>query len=115
MALVREHADWWNVPAHHLDRLAERRGQAGTAQVSIQTMAAVIPDESRRAEVTERAQRRYGATPMGRHLAVGSPAELTEHFGARHAEGIDRFYVWFTDTAPPETLAAFAEVVTALR
>lgn len=115
MALVREHADWWNVPAHHLDRLAERRPLAGDARVSIQTMAAVVPDEANRAEVTERAERRYGRTPMGRHLAVGSPAELTEHFGARHAQGVDRFYVWFTDTAPPATLAAFAEVIQALR
>src|SRR5690606_9237890 len=34
LELVREHADWWNVPVHGLDKLEERRGRAGRARVS---------------------------------------------------------------------------------
>ncbi len=114
LALVREHADWWNVPAHHLDRLAERRPLAGDARVSIQTLATVVTDETRRVAVTEQAERRFGRTPMGRHLAVGTPDELVAPFAAHHAGGVDRFYVWFTDGAPPETLAAFGATIAAL-
>ena len=30
LALVRDHADWWNVPVHELDRLDDLRDRAGT-------------------------------------------------------------------------------------
>src|SRR4051794_36440262 len=40
LALVREYADWWNVPLHQLDRLTTHRDQAGAARVSVQHMIA---------------------------------------------------------------------------
>ena len=41
--------------------------------------------------------------------------EVADHLGHHHAEGVDRFYVWFADFAPVTTLTRFAEVISALR
>jgi hypothetical protein len=38
-------------------------------------------------------------------------AELVEHFESLRAMGVDRFYVWFADFAPTETLYGFSEVI----
>jgi alkanesulfonate monooxygenase SsuD/methylene tetrahydromethanopterin reductase-like flavin-dependent oxidoreductase (luciferase family) len=111
LALVRAHADWWNIPVHALDRLGELRDQAGTARVSMQLMVALVPSEDERAAVTELARRRFGGTKIGASMVVGTAAELAEHFARRHAEGVDRFYVWFADFAPVETLDRFAEAM----
>ncbi|RAY16363.1 LLM class flavin-dependent oxidoreductase [Actinomadura craniellae] len=110
LALVRAHADWWNVPVQALDRLGALRDQAGEARVSMQVMVALVPDEDRRAEVTALARRRFGATKMGESLVVGTAPELADHFARRHAEGVDRFYVWFADFAPVDTLHRFSAV-----
>jgi len=110
LALVRAYADWWNVPLHQLDRLAERRHEAGDARVSMQRMIAVVPSPSARDDVTATAMRRFG----GMRPLVGTPSELAAHFGALHGEGVDRFYVWFADFAPVRTLELFAEVIDAL-
>ncbi len=110
LALVRRHADWWNVPIHGFEKLDELRDQAGNARVSIQSMVALLPDESHREEVSAVAQRRFGGSPMGRNLVVGTAPEVADHFSALHARGIDRFYVWFADFAPVDTLERFAEV-----
>ncbi|GAA0960118.1 LLM class flavin-dependent oxidoreductase [Actinocorallia libanotica] len=114
LGLVRAHADWWNVPVHHLDKLPKLRDQAGDARISIQTMVALVPDERERAKVTATVERRFRGTLMGAGLALGTAEELTARFTRLHADGIDRFYVWFTDFAPPETLHRFAEVITAV-
>ena len=45
---------------------------------------------------------------------IGRPPELAEHFAGLHARGVDRFYAWFADFAPPETLQAFGEAIAAL-
>ncbi len=111
LALVRTHADWWNVPVHRLDELDKLRDEAGEARVSVQTMVALIPHERDRAAVTATAERRFGGTVMGENLLLGTAPELADHFARRHAEGVDRFYVWFTDFAPPDTLQRFAEVI----
>ncbi len=113
MALVEAHADWWNCPIYALDRFDELKGEAGRARPSTQEMVGLVPDEDRRAQVTELTQRRFGQ--MGPGVTVGSSAELIEHFGARAAAGVERFYVWFTDFAVPETVAQFgAEVIEAM-
>jgi alkanesulfonate monooxygenase SsuD/methylene tetrahydromethanopterin reductase-like flavin-dependent oxidoreductase (luciferase family) len=113
LALVREHADWWNVPIHQLHRLDERRDQVGDARASAQIMVALVPDESERAAVTEAVHRRYGATGMGSTVVIGTAGELADHFAGLRARGVERFYVWFTDFAPPATLRRFGEVVDA--
>src|ERR1700742_2598307 len=38
MELVRNHADWWNLQANHIDRLAKLAPAAGSARVSVQQM-----------------------------------------------------------------------------
>lgn len=111
LALVREHADWWNLPIHELDRLDELRGQVGDARVSTQSMVALVPDEASREAVTDLARRRFGRGAMGRNLAIGTVEELAEHFEGLAARGVERFHVWFADFAPAETLHRFADVV----
>jgi alkanesulfonate monooxygenase SsuD/methylene tetrahydromethanopterin reductase-like flavin-dependent oxidoreductase (luciferase family) len=111
LELVRAHADWWNVPIHELHRLDERRERAGDARVSVQTMVALVSSDDRRAAVTELVSRRFGPTGLGRSVVVGTAPELTAHFTALRDRGVERFYTWFADFAPPDTLARFAEVV----
>jgi alkanesulfonate monooxygenase SsuD/methylene tetrahydromethanopterin reductase-like flavin-dependent oxidoreductase (luciferase family) len=112
LALVREFADWWNVPVHQLDRLEQARPQAGAARVSAQQMVAYVRDGADRAPVTELATRRFGAMDP----VVGTGAELADHFGRLAARGVERVYTWFCDFAAPDTLAAFgAEVISQCR
>ncbi len=113
LELVRRHADWWNLPMNTAERLDELRPRAGAARVSVQQMVALVADESRRAEVTETIQRRYGGTAMAARVVIGRPEELVEHFAALCERQVERFYVWFTDFAPPETLTEFGAQVIA--
>jgi alkanesulfonate monooxygenase SsuD/methylene tetrahydromethanopterin reductase-like flavin-dependent oxidoreductase (luciferase family) len=110
LALVREYADWWNVPLHQLERLDERRHEAGDARVSVQQMVALVPSEAAREEVAAAATRRFG----GMKPIIGNAEELAVHFSALHAGGVDRFYVWFADFAPVPTLEQFADVIDAV-
>ncbi len=114
MEIVAEFADWWNVPAHQASRLDELRPSAGAARVSLQQLVTLVAAGASRTGVLDAAERRFGWMGLqGR--AVGSGAELVDHFAALRAGGVERFYVWFTDFAPPETLRAFgAEVIDAL-
>lgn len=114
LALVREHADWWNVPIHQLDRVDEMRDQAGDARLSVQTMVAFAPDAATRDEVEAAARRRFAGTQMGERLVAGTATELAEHFAEQHAGGVDRFYVWFADFAPVESVVGFGRVIEAL-
>lgn len=111
LALAREHADWWNLPAPDLHRLAELRGQVGRARVSVQQMVALQqPDDVGGASVA-RARRHFGH--LGAGLVAGTAAELRAHFVDLEGQGVDRVYVWFPDQAPEQTLEAFAHAVLA--
>lgn len=113
MRLVAEHATWWNCPGYALDRFDELRQKAGSARVSIQQMAAFVPEEAARAEVEAVTARRFG---HDRHLILGTAEELAEAYRGLHERGVDRFYVWLTDFAAVETLEAFgAGVIAPLR
>jgi len=114
LALVREHADWWNVPVSDLHRLEELQDQTGDARVSVQVMTALVADESARDEVTATVDRRFGGTLLGDRMVLGDVGELADHYGRLHEQGVERFYVWFADFAKPETLARFGEVIGAL-
>ncbi|HEY8524914.1 MAG TPA: LLM class flavin-dependent oxidoreductase [Acidimicrobiales bacterium] len=114
LELVREHADWWNVPVHGLDKLEERRGRAGRARVSMQIMVALLASEADRGPVTELLNRRFGGSPMGETAIVGTADEVAARFQELRDRGIERFYVWFSDFAPPDTLRRFGEVVDAV-
>lgn len=111
LELVRQHADWWNVPVHELHRLDELRDRAGPALVSVQLMVALAPSDADRPQVAAQMQRRFGTTPLGEKLVVGTAPELADHVLELHARGVDRFYVWFADFAPVDTLQRFTEVI----
>lgn len=111
LELVAAHADWWNLPVHQLERLESLRGSVGTARISVQVMVAFVPDEAARAEVTEKAMRRFGVYEAG--LMIGSANELVEQFAALRARGVERVYTWFADFAAPATLERFGAHVIA--
>jgi alkanesulfonate monooxygenase SsuD/methylene tetrahydromethanopterin reductase-like flavin-dependent oxidoreductase (luciferase family) len=114
LAIVRDYATWWNLPAHHIDRLDACRPLIGAARVSVQQLVTFVPAGTNRDEIVELAARRFGW--MGRAAtAVGSADELVASFEAYRRLGVERFYLWFTDFAHPDTLAAFgAEVIARL-
>ncbi len=114
LALVREHADWWNLQINDIHKAAELRPQAGDARVSIQAMIGLVSSEAEREEVLALNEKRFGSTTMHANIVVGTAPELIEHFSRLHAEGVDRFYTWFTNFAPVETIQAFSEVIRAV-
>ena len=75
----------------------------------MQVQVAFVGSGASRDEVEQAANRRFG---WGR-FTLGSPAELTHSFGELSGRGVERLYVWFTDFAPPGTLAAFGDGVIA--
>jgi alkanesulfonate monooxygenase SsuD/methylene tetrahydromethanopterin reductase-like flavin-dependent oxidoreductase (luciferase family) len=109
MELVRRYADWWNIPANHIDRLAELAPAAGSARVSIQQMIGFVRNDSDPAKVREVSARRFGN--LGSGLVCGDSDELSGHFGNLSSQGVERFYVWFADFAAPESLHEFGETV----
>ena len=109
MELVRRYADWWNIPANHIDRLAELAPAAGSARVSIQQMIGFVREDSDPAKVREVSARRFGN--LGSGLICGDADELSGHFSNLSGQGVERFYVWFADFAAPESLHEFGETV----
>jgi alkanesulfonate monooxygenase SsuD/methylene tetrahydromethanopterin reductase-like flavin-dependent oxidoreductase (luciferase family) len=115
LELVARHADWWNVPVHRLDRRTHARPATGGARLSVQVLVTLVTDETRRDETVELAARRFGRMGEDAHV-VGDGREVAGRLQDLADEGVERIYTWFTDFAPPATLAAFgAEVVAALR
>jgi alkanesulfonate monooxygenase SsuD/methylene tetrahydromethanopterin reductase-like flavin-dependent oxidoreductase (luciferase family) len=111
MELVAAHADWWNVHVGIVDKLDEMRPLSGSARCSLQTQVAMVPAAGDRALVREAVRRRFGDTPV-----VATTGELVDYFGSLAERGVERFYVWFCDFAPTETLMAFGEgVISQLR
>ena len=109
LALVAEHADWWNVSVDKLDRVDELRDRVGRARVSVQQMVTYAPDPATQDEVLATAGRRFGYLP-GR--VAGDADAVVEHLRGLEARGIERAYLWFTDFADERTLARFgAEVL----
>ncbi|WP_068177784.1 LLM class flavin-dependent oxidoreductase [Mycobacterium sp. UM_CSW] len=109
MELVRKYADWWNLPANHLDKLPDLAPAAGTARVSMQQMVGFVRTGSDPDKVREVSTRRFGN--LGSGLVCGDADELIAHFGGLAARGVERFYVWFADFAAPESLREFGESV----
>lgn len=110
MALVAEHADWWNCPMYALGRLDELRNAAGSAKVSVQQMVTYHHDGADREDVSAKAAQRFGWA--GRHARVeGDGSELRDHFAAQRSAGVERVYVWLTDFAKPATIEGFAASV----
>lgn len=114
MKIVADYADWWNVPVHQTSRIDDLRVRAGSARVSSQQMVTFVPSGAPELDIVDLAARRFGY--MGKKSRViGSGPQLVEHFGAQRQRGIERFYIWFSDFAPADTLQAFGvEVIAAL-
>lgn len=109
MELVRRYADWWNLPAHQLDKLPTLAAAAGTARLSIQQMVGFVRSGSDPDAVREVSTRRFGN--LGSGLTCGDADELIGHFTGLAGQGVERFYVWFADFAAPESLHEFGESV----
>lgn len=109
MELVRRYADWWNIPANHLDRLPELAPVSGAARVSVQQMVGFVRRDSDADAVRELSNRRFGN--LGSGLVCGDADELSGHFANLSGQGVERFYVWFADFAAPESLHEFGETV----
>jgi alkanesulfonate monooxygenase SsuD/methylene tetrahydromethanopterin reductase-like flavin-dependent oxidoreductase (luciferase family) len=109
MELVRRYADWWNIPANHIDRLAELAPAAGSARVSVQQMIGFVRKDGDPAKVREVSARRF--SNLGSGLVCGDADELSGHFSNLSGQGVERFYVWFADFAAPESLHEFGETV----
>ncbi len=110
MELVDRHAHWWNVPVHRLDRLTTQRAAAGAARVSVQQMVGFVASPDRHEEVAALSAKRFG---YQRDLLVGDAAAVRQRAADLAAHGVERWYVWFTDFAPPTTLAEFGRQVIA--
>lgn len=114
LAVVRDHADWWNLDIRHRDKYSGEqfealRARIGAARVSVQVMVGYVPSESLRDEITQTAMRRFGyADPR-----IGTGVELLDYFAGLQAQGVERVYLWFCDFAQPDTLASFGEHVIA--
>src|SRR6202012_2494185 len=109
MELVRRYADWWNIPANHIDRLAELAPATGAARGSIQQMVGFVRKGSDPNAVRKVSTRRFGN--LGSGLVCGDADELVRHFAGLAAQRVERFYVWFADFAAPESLREFGETV----
>jgi alkanesulfonate monooxygenase SsuD/methylene tetrahydromethanopterin reductase-like flavin-dependent oxidoreductase (luciferase family) len=98
LALVREYADWWNLPAPELHRLDELRDQAGPARISVQQMVAFDPRGSSPGSALALAERRFGQ--LGQGVVGGGLEQLRDHFGSLAERGVERAYFWLPDPHP---------------
>ncbi|OBH20608.1 LLM class flavin-dependent oxidoreductase [Mycolicibacter sinensis] len=113
LELVARHADWWNLPATHVDQLPDLSPRVGSARVSVQQMVGFIGDGADADAVTAKARRRF--SQLGPGLVCGRADELIDYFTGLRSQGAQRFYVWFADFAAPETIAEFGKrVISAL-
>jgi alkanesulfonate monooxygenase SsuD/methylene tetrahydromethanopterin reductase-like flavin-dependent oxidoreductase (luciferase family) len=113
MPLVARYADWWNVPATDVHRLDEMRPLAGRARVSTQHVIGLAPSSAALPDVDALTRRRFG---NWREVITGTPDQVADQLIAVGRRGVERFFVPFSDFAPPETLALFAsEVIPAVR
>ncbi|MET0700413.1 MAG: LLM class flavin-dependent oxidoreductase [Mycobacterium sp.] len=111
LEVVARHADWWNLPAPYVDRLAEFLPSIGSARVSVQQMVGFVRQADDPAKVTEASTRRWGH--LGPGLVCGDADELVEYFRDLARQGVQRFYIWFADNAPTDSIDEFGRSVIA--
>ena len=109
--VVRRHADWWNLPAPLVEQLPKLLPAIGSAKASVQQMVGFVRHGDDHAKVTETSTRRWGS--LGPGLVCGDAAELVEHFSVLSGQDAQRFYVWFANNAPPDSIAEFGASVIA--
>lgn len=109
LKLVAKYADWWNLPATKVDEIEKYLPAIGSARASVQQMVAFVRAGDDRDAVMEKGRRRFGH--LGPGLAGGDASELIAYFGDLERRGAQRFYVWFADFAPVDTITEFGETV----
>lgn len=109
MDVVRRHADWWNLPGPSLAKLPELLPSIGSAKASVQQMVGFARRGADPREVADASTRRWGH--LGAGLVSGNAEQLTEYFLGLRDAGIQRFYVWFADSAQPDAIEEFGETV----
>jgi alkanesulfonate monooxygenase SsuD/methylene tetrahydromethanopterin reductase-like flavin-dependent oxidoreductase (luciferase family) len=114
LALIRQHADWWNLDTRYKDKFEgqafeDLRAQIGSARISVQQKVAYVAPGTVREEVAEKSKRRFGRTAP----RLGTGPELIDYFSELAERGVERVYAWFSDLAPPRLLEAFGEEVIA--
>lgn len=107
--VVRQHADWWNLPAPLVDRLPTFLPLIGSARASVQQMVGFVRRGDDATTVTEASTRRWGG--LGPGLVCGDADTLAAHFRTLASQGAQRFYVWFSDNAPPDSIEEFGSSV----
>jgi alkanesulfonate monooxygenase SsuD/methylene tetrahydromethanopterin reductase-like flavin-dependent oxidoreductase (luciferase family) len=113
MPLVRDFADWWNLPTYAIERFDELSPQAGTARRSIQLAIGLAPSEADVESVTAIAQRRFGGWGG---LTVGTANAVVDGLAPFVAAGTERFFIQFSDFGSDATLDGFArDVIPAFR
>jgi alkanesulfonate monooxygenase SsuD/methylene tetrahydromethanopterin reductase-like flavin-dependent oxidoreductase (luciferase family) len=108
MPLVREFADWWNLPSYAVGRLDELRPLAGPARLSVQLPVGLAPSPAAREQVASAATRRFGGWGG---LVTGTAPEIADALAGYVARGAERFFIQFSDFGEPATLEAFAREV----
>lgn len=106
LRLAREHADWWNVTAPKIDRLAAVRDVVAPARISAQVMVAMDRPGEASGAALERAERNFPTFKAG--VIGGPPGKVREEIAAL---GVERVYVWLAPPPDEDMLAAFAEHV----
>ena len=105
LRLAREHADWWNISASHINRLTELREQV-TARVSAQLMVALDRPGELPGTQLALAQRRFPTLDYG--IVGGSTAQVRDRIAALDVE---RVYVWMAPPPSIDQVSAFANEV----
>jgi alkanesulfonate monooxygenase SsuD/methylene tetrahydromethanopterin reductase-like flavin-dependent oxidoreductase (luciferase family) len=93
LALVRQHADWWNLDTRYKDKFEgqafeDLRAQIGSARISVQQKVAYVAPGTVREEVAEKSKRRFGRTAP----RLGTGPELIDYFSELAERGVERVY-----------------------
>jgi alkanesulfonate monooxygenase SsuD/methylene tetrahydromethanopterin reductase-like flavin-dependent oxidoreductase (luciferase family) len=111
LELVRQYADWWNLPATYVQELPKLLPAIGAARASVQQMVGFIGRNADGDDVADKSLRRWGH--LGPGLVCGRADELIAYFARLRDQGAQRFYIWFADFGAPESIAEFGETVIA--
>lgn len=114
LALVRRHADWWNLDTRYTDKFhgqefEDLRAQIGLARISVQQKVSHVAAGADREEVAEQARRRFGR----KGVRLGGGPELVDFFAELADRGVERVYAWLSDYSTPGVLERFGEEVIA--
>lgn len=106
LRLAREHADWWNITAPRIHRLAEVRDQVAPARVSAQLMIALDRPGEVSGSAAERTRKQFPTFPSG--IVGGTSQQVRDEIAALDVE---RLYVWLAPPPDEWAITTFAETI----